>query len=102
MNPRLKKLLLGIQVFTLACNKANANTKGLVYLQDGALVKPYLALMPADEVSGRSFRPKAARAATLPRRLGLPDGEYLEFLPPARPGLHRPDNRFQAESNRAD
>lgn len=44
MNPRLKKLLLGIQVFTLACNKANANTKGLVYLQDGALVKPYLGL----------------------------------------------------------
>ena len=60
MNPRLKKLLLGIQVFTLACNKANANTKGLVYLQDGALVKPYLALMPADEDSSQSFDPKPA------------------------------------------
>lgn len=82
MNPRLKKLLLGIQVFTLACNKANANTKGLVYLQDGALVKPYLGL-------GDS-------RTTLLRRLGLPICEYPALLPPEQPILRRQGSRFRA------
>jgi hypothetical protein len=43
MNPLLEETTSGDPSFHIGSYKTVANTKGLVYLQDATLVKPYLS-----------------------------------------------------------